>query len=116
MENSREKSTTRPPPTHKNNAHSCDQHSSNSAHQTPAILLDISNVVSNTYQGAKWYRIQREARDRDTPMEGTVGQKRNITDGSDHLVLPRKKQVVSLDDKENTQILAEASYQPCQKQ
>ena len=49
-------------------------------------------------------------------MEGTVGQKRNITDGSDHLVLPRKKQVVSLDDKENTQILAEASYQPCQKQ
>lgn len=71
MDNSRENSNTRA--SHKTYTHLRDLHSSNLTHQTSAILLEISNVVSNMYQGAKWHRIQHEARDKDTPMKGTVG-------------------------------------------
>ena len=68
------------------------------------------------YHRAKWNRIPRQHREGDTIMEGTVGQKRSIIEGGDHSELPRKKQLVSQNDKENKLILAEAGSQPCQKQ
>ena len=95
-------------------------------HGTP--LHDITNTPQRlgstdaTLQ-AKWKRISRPV---DNPPvlnveslatnNTKIGSKRPISKFTDHSELPRKKLLVSYNDKENSHVLAEAGSQPRQEQ
>ena len=91
-----------------------------SMQRAPSVLSDLTNqgIPTKSPNDPRWRRIPRQNIGTDIVMEKCMGQKRSANFEVDHSVLPgkKKKKVVSHNDKENIEILAETGFQPCQKQ
>lgn len=83
---------------------------------TPTEKSNLADTTINLLPQPTWKRIPRADSKLATSKTEVLGLKRAATHSSHQSELSNMKHVVSQLDMDNTEILAEASSQPCQKQ